>query len=661
MANEKPRWTEEQLAVIKDESRTTVCIAAAGSGKTQVMTARYRFLVERKNVNPSRVLCCSFGNAGVDAIRDRCAKVPGSDASMFSTIHRLGLSLLKSFPEYAGRGVRILSGDELLNRIDLTGNGTLRPSDLAGYIQEARERGIHPGSTQDEIGAFCALHDRLRGREGLFSRAFSSYMERLSELHSEGFVDMADLIILPVTRLDADPVLRSKASSMFDAILVDEYQDTDMMQQKLLDLIRRKDTWFTVMGDDDQSIYTWRGANPDMIRMIADRENVKAKTLSVNFRCTAETISAAECFVEGSPGRTEKVLKAAPDAKGEAPDLTMSDGFDAELDDIVMLMKEATKDGVYGNRVAFLARTNSMVSAVKERLKKEGIPVSETPDRRAVTGKISVLLSWIEGRSSSAALMGMIGGDCAKAVEDLASSGVSGVEEEDRWLRENSTGIAADVAALTRPSDLGEAIVMGVKIGCFEESEKDLLRKIYAQIRKAPSAKMTDILNDMVLSASEPEGEDMTEGVTVTTIHKAKGLQYENVILDMTSGIFPRSGTGITPEEERLAYVAFTRASKKLHIVADRRKGLSSLLIYRMDPRRIKAGGKEMAMGPREIGSGYRKPEKAGVMHGMISLPDAWTQVPAGIARTDRGSLAARESEPKRKTASSLLSGRGKE
>ena len=442
-------------------------------------------------------------------------------------------------------------------------------------------------------------------------------------------------------------------SFLYDAILVDEYQDTDVMQQDLLDLIRRPDTWFTVMGDDDQSIYTWRGANPDMIRNLAAREGLEAMRLSTNFRCTKETVEAAECFVEGSPGRVEKELKVVPGATGEIPELRAADGEDKELDEIAAIIKESGKDGYGKNKIAFLARTNSMVAAVKARLKKEGIPVAEPPDRRAIIGKVSTVLSWIEGRSSSAAIMGMAGETCMESLSRMAKAGISGVREEDAWLRENAEGIAADIAQLERPADLSEAIVMAVRIGCFEEHEKASLRKIYAEIKKTPAADISDKLNDMLLEAADPR-EEMSEGVVVTTIHQSKGRQFGRVVLDATSGIFPRAGTGKTEEEKRLAYVAFTRAMESLKIVFNARRGLSSLLRDLMDPEKVK-GLKSY--------SKYQKQEKGkkNGMHGIVGFPEAWALSAPAVAGREKETaatrndvIAAAESDLKRKIGSGL-------
>jgi DNA helicase-2/ATP-dependent DNA helicase PcrA len=612
-----PETLEEHLALLNPEQAAAVThtgsplliLAGAGSGKTRVITTKIAYLISRCAYSPSSILAVTFTKKAAQEMAERARGIDGRASGAFMrTFHSFGAWFLRCRPGDAGLARSFTVYDEedsasLLHQA-LPSLDKKRAAVLARSISLAKDYCLSPDS------------------EGLsridpspeFPGVYAAYEKRLRET---GNADFGDLIMLPVNLLSRNGALREDLHRRFRCVMVDEYQDANIAQFRLLELLAGEGTYICVVGDDDQSIYRFRGAEVRNILSFREHfKNTEVIRLERNYRSFAPILALAQCIVSKNPSRLGKTLRATR-AGGDLPVLAFLPNQEAEAAFCAGLITAARKDeGTPYSHWAVLYRTNAQSAGFESLFLRSKIPYrvvgslkfyqreeikdalayialaanprDEIAFRRAAAkpprgiGEASqdkIIAAWRDGK----------GGDILEAARspDLglpkkAAEGLSGFVsafEEARSLFPEGDDRAG---ALMLSRFVERLIVLGGLSAYYEAEDaangtqragnlSELVNN--AALYPLTSGGLLDFLDAIQLDRTlEAEaGEDGRDAVTLITLHNTKGLEFPRVIITgMESGVFPRTDkTGQELEEERrLFYVGVTRARDKLYLTS---------------------------------------------------------------------------------------------
>ncbi len=598
-------------------------LAGAGSGKTRVLTTRLARLIDSHGVDPSRILAVTFTNKAAGEMKERIARLLGRQPSgmWVGTFHAIGARILRAAPHLVGRTPSFTIYDQddtqsvvkrIMERHQLN-TKQFTPRGVHAAISDAKNSLVGP----DEY-ASLALDP--------FSRAVATVYRDFGEtLRVANAVDFDDLLVLPVRMLAESPTELEKYRRKFQYILVDEYQDTNRAQYQLVKLLAGGHGNLCVVGDDDQSIYGWRGAD---IRNILDfnKDFPEAHTvrLEENYRSTPEVLDLANVVISANTGRMGKTLRATR-ASGERVTAVRCLDERDEADFVVeeLMTRRAQSSGVELRDIAVVYRTNSQSRALEEGLRKRAIAYRLVGnvrfyDRREIRDLMSYL-KLIANPSDDEAFR--------RAVA-VPKRGLGDTTIEQLSLAARQAGIPMLAAAVRpdllgaiRPAARGALAEFAALIARFGEAAKEsavdeLLREVVDGIRydeflraEGPeSADRLDNVRELIAGAAEQVADEEGEvgltpldhflqkamlvaqldvlgpdadAVTLMTLHNAKGLEFPIVfITGLEDGLFPLAKAYDDPamleEERRLFYVGITRAEKKLfltHAEERRRNG----------------------------------------------------------------------------------------
>ena len=588
-------------------------LAGAGSGKTRVLTTRIARLIEHHGVDPSRILAVTFTNKAAGEMRERIARLLGEEPKgMWSgTFHAIGARILRTSAHHVGRTSSFTIYDEddtlgVVKRI-MEREGVPQkqwsPKIIAGLISDAKNALVPP-----------AEYEKL-AMDPVSRAAAKVYKQMEPTLRAANAVSFDDLLVLPVEIFLKDEKTLARYRDRFQFILVDEYQDTNRAQFQFIKLLGSAHGNVVVVGDDDQSIYGWRGAD---IRNILDFEKEFAAArlvrLEENYRSTPDILDVANAAITQNIGRKGKTLRATR-AAGEAVTLVATlderDEADFVLDEV---KSRQTKDSRGLNEFAVLYRTNAQSRALEDALRREAIPyrlvgsvrfydrreirdlmaylklIANPSDEEAFRRAISVPKRGIGDTTVDALAARARGGKVslseAAAREDLQDS-----------LRPAARKALADFTRLVsalreRAKDTSVDVLLQELIGEIRyveylqaegpESSRDRIENVSALIDGAAETVIDDggevgltpldhFLQRAMLVASADALDPSADAVTLMTLHNAKGLEYPVVFLTgLEDGLFPLSQSFDDPpkleEERRLFYVGITRAEEKLYL-----------------------------------------------------------------------------------------------
>ena len=588
-------------------------LAGAGSGKTRVLTTRIARLIEHHGVDPSHILAVTFTNKAAGEMRERIAKLIGEmpTGMWVGTFHAIGARMLRREAHLVGRSPSFTIYDEddslaavrrIMERLKIS-TKTWSPKALRSAISGAKNALVSP-----EEYARLAM-------DPLSKAASLVYDQWERTLRDANAVDFDDLLVLPVRVLQQNPDRVTAYRERFRFLLVDEYQDTNRAQYEFVKLLAGADGNVLVVGDDDQSIYGWRGAD---IRNILDFErdfpSAAVVRLEDNYRSTPQVLDLANAVISANTGRRGKTLRATlppGDAVTQVATLDERDEAEFVAEEITTLSSGARALGY--RDIAVLYRTNSQSRALEESLRKRAIPYRLVGavrfyDRREIRDLMSYL-KLIANPADDEAFLRAVSvprrglGDAT--LETLATI----AREAGRPMLE----IAADSARLAslRPAARQaladfSALILRQRENAKDSSVDELLRNVIEEIRFADHLKaegpegMERIENvkELIAGASETvadEGGELgltpldhflqhaslitdvdrqnpnADAVTMMTLHNAKGLEFPAVfITGLEDGLFPLRRAQDTPdemeEERRLFYVGITRAMRKLYL-----------------------------------------------------------------------------------------------
>jgi DNA helicase-2/ATP-dependent DNA helicase PcrA len=588
-------------------------LAGAGSGKTRVLTARIARLIEHHGVDPSRILSVTFTNKAAGEMRERIGRLLGEEPKgMWSgTFHAIGARILRSSAHHAGRTSSFTIYDEddslgVIKRI-MEQQGVPQkqysPKVISSLISDAKNALVAPGEYES-----LAMDPVSR-------TAAKIYKQLEPTLRAANAVSFDDLLVLPVEIFRKDETTLARYRDRFQFILVDEYQDTNRAQFQFIKLLGSAHGNVVVVGDDDQSIYGWRGAD---IRNILDFEKEFASSkivrLEDNYRSTPDILRVANSAITQNIGRKGKTLRATREA-GES--VTLLAALD-ERDEADFILEEIKARRNRENRglkeFAVLYRTNAQSRAIEDALRREAIPYRLVGsvrfyDRREIRD-LMAYLKLIANPSDEEAFRRAIGvpkrGIGDSSVDTLSArartAGVSLSEVASREDLQESLRPAARkaLAEFTRlMSDLRERakdtsvdVLIQELIGEIRyveylqaegpESARDRIENLMALVNGAAETVIDDggevgltpldhFLQRAMLVAGADALDPSADAVTLMTLHNAKGLEYPVVFLTgLEDGLFPLSQSFDDPpkleEERRLFYVGITRAEEKLYL-----------------------------------------------------------------------------------------------
>jgi DNA helicase II / ATP-dependent DNA helicase PcrA len=611
-----------QYAAVMHTHGPLLVLAGAGSGKTRVLTTRIARLIEAERVPPHRILAVTFTNKAAGEMRDRIGRlIGGAPQGMWvGTFHAIGARLLRRDAERVGRTSQFTIYDE----DDALGVVKRLMESLRISVKEYAPKAIL-GQISDAKNALVTPAEYARLARDPLSQAVAKVYPRYDEtLRAQNAVGFDDLLTLPVQLLDENPALLAAYRDRFQFILVDEYQDTNKAQYKLVSLLAGTTGNVMVVGDDDQSIYGWRGAD---IRNILDFERefpaATVVRLEENYRSTPEILALANAAISPNTERRGKTLRATR-SSGVTPrrTRTLDERDEAEYvaDDIADRLGHRTATL---KQVAILYRTNAQSRAFEDAMRKRGWPYRligavRFYDRREIRDLMAYLklianpaddeafrrAISVPRRGLGDATMELLSATAAASGMSLLAAAASPASTAD--LRPAARTALAEFAS----------IVLALRVMASEAAVNEILEALISRIgyldllrAEGPEGldrieNVRELVSGAVEALADDDGEvgltpldrflqkamlvagadaldPSADAVTMMTLHNAKGLEYPVVYLTgLEDGLFPLARAYDDPalleEERRLFYVGITRAESVLmlsHAEMRRRNG----------------------------------------------------------------------------------------
>ena len=605
----------QREAVLSTEGPLLV-LAGAGSGKTRVLTHRVAYLIEEMGVAPWNIMAITFTNKAAGEMRERVDRLVshGAEAVWVSTFHSSCVRILRRHIQYLGFDTDFSIYDtddqktvmkQVIKALELDPK-QYRERALLSQISAAKDQLISP----EEFELNAAGDYRLRQTARI-------YREYQNQLKKNNALDFDDLIVKAVELLEESREVREYYQERFKYVMVDEYQDTNYAQFKLVSLLAGKYRNLCVVGDDDQSIYRFRGA--DIKNILSFEETfpgAKVVRLEQNYRSTGHILHAANEVIRHNEGRKEKKLWTE-NGEGEKVRFRQYDQAYEEADGVV---KEIRDGGWDYKDCAVLYRTNAQSRLLEEKCLLYNIPYRLVGgvnfyQRREIKDILSYLKTIANGRDDLAVMRIInvpkrgIGAASVNRAEIFASANgysmysalarvkaipgmgrAAGKIQEFVDLiedfREKLSAGEYDLAGLIE--DVLER--SGYRASLEEEGEveaqtrleniEELVNKAAAYEAAAEEPSLGAFLEEVALVADVDAMEDTDDRVTLMTLHSAKGLEFDNVwMCGMEDGLFPsmmainsEDPVSAIEEERRLCYVGITRARKRLTLTAARQR-----------------------------------------------------------------------------------------
>ena len=596
------RLNAEQRAAVETVDGPLLVLAGAGTGKTRVLTTRFAHILLTKRAFPNQVLAVTFTNKAAREMRERVGAILGQPAEglWLGTFHALCARMLRRHADLVGlqSNFTILDTDDQLRVLKQIMEGykidpkRWAPPALMAIIQRWKDRGLTPARvTAAEDTDFA---------NGRACEIYASYQTRLAQLNT---ADFGDLLLHMTEILRAYPDVLAQYHRSFRYILVDEYQDTNLVQYLWLRLLAQEHKNICCVGDDDQSIYSWRGAEVEnILRFEKDFPGARIVRLESNYRSTAPILAAASGLIAHNEERLGKTLRSGRnDATGEKVSVVSLWDSDEEARMVGDKAEALRKDGHTLAEIAILVRAGFQTRAFEERMITLGLPYRvvgglrfyERQEIRDAIAYMRVLNSPADDlafeRIVNLPRRGV--GDVAlRAMHEAARAGaVSLYQATDRITRDGSLkGKLRDTLRTflqgfdrwreMLPRD-GHQITMQTMLdesGYTEMWQRDKspeapgrLENLKELVRALADFETLAGFLDHVSLVMENEQQGETDRLSIMTLHGAKGLEFDTVFLPgWEEGLFPsqrtldESGNKGLEEERRLAYVGLTRARR---------------------------------------------------------------------------------------------------
>lgn len=617
---------KEQKEAVQTTQGPLLILAGAGSGKTKVLTTRIAYMI-KQGVRPRNILAVTFTNKAAKEMKERIGKIIGEDTVKYmwvGTFHGIcGRILRENIDKYntaTGKNLDknfTIYDDSDTNQIITRAVKKLNLDDKV-YPTKLVKTVISNAKNKMQDATTFATY----ARDFKSQRIAAIYEEYEKALNNNNAIDFDDMLMLTVKLLEQNEDVRRQYYERFQHIMVDEYQDTNLAQYNLVNMLYTnlsqevpEDRSLCVVGDVDQSIYSWRGADFTIIMNFQkDYPKTKLIKLEQNYRSTAHILNAANAVIENNDERVEKVLYSN---KGEGDKLSYYIAADEtdEANYIVSNIKR-TAGGNY-NQFAILYRTNNQSRALEEACMATGVPYriyggTKFYDRAEVKTVICYL-KLINNTDDSQSLRRVInipkrgiGDTTVKNLSDFANSKDISLFEaikicEDSEIAPKTRSKLKDFAnliqkfkdaqssytlkdfvtlVLEKSGYLAELQAKAANDPEFQDDINNLQELVNVAEEFVPEEEdnlLGEFLQQVALVSDLDSMEDETNNITMMTLHAAKGLEFPTVfIAGMDEGIFPSQRTlqnaSEVEEERRLMYVGITRAEEKLYLVSAKRR-----------------------------------------------------------------------------------------
>lgn len=595
---------ERQREAVLYNDGPLLIIAGAGAGKTKTLTTKIAYLIENKNVAPENILAITFTNKAAKEMKDRLFKTIGQTAKYLqvSTFHSFGLKLLRENYDALGydKNFVIMDSDDSLTVV----KKIIKDIGYDPKIYNPRAIRNKISSCKNEMTSPEA-YERYAASdfEKVVQEVYAKYEKKLQRNNS---VDFDDLLLLPIELFKKNPDILNKYQDLYQYILIDEYQDTNEAQYILTKMLSAKNRKITCVGDDSQSIYSFRGANyKNILNFEKDYKDAKTILLEQNYRSTSNILDAANQVIKNNKMRKDKNLWTSRGI-GEKIKYYRAYNERDEAQYVIRKIKELTNRNVEYKDIAVLYRTNAQSRVLEEEMLKENLPYRVIGSfyfysRKEIKDLIAYL-RLIHNSKDNVSLLRVINtpkrGIGLKTIENLTiqadAMGVSiyeaissGKELEFKNLIEKLKEMSKDLTLTELIDKVLEASGMKKEL----EDEKTLEAEVrlenleeFKSITKTFEEReglisLEDFLLEISLISDVEEYKDDPNRISLMTVHSVKGLEFDHVfVVGMEEGIFPHINSLMDnselEEERRLCYVAITRAKDDLHLVNARRRTL---------------------------------------------------------------------------------------
>ena len=589
---------DRQKEAVVNTDGPMLILAGAGSGKTKVLTTKVAYLIEEKKIDPNNILAITFTNKAAKEMKERIFKLEGNSAFyiQISTFHSFGLKILKENCELLGyeKNFTILDSDDslsiikkIMKELNIDAN-KYNPKAIKNVISNNKNEIIDPEKYSLYVNTDF---DEI---------ALEVYRKYEKSLKINNAVDFDDLLILPLKLFNNNPGVLQKYQEKYKYVFIDEYQDTNEPQYILSKMISAKYKNITVVGDADQAIFTWRGANyKNILNFENDYKDAKVVLLEENYRSTKTILNAANNVIKNNKVRKEKNLWTQNE---EGSKITYYKAFDEkdESNYVVNEIKKLIEKGVNPKDICVLYRANAQSRTVEEAFLTSNISYNIVGsyafyNRKEIKDLIAYL-KLIYNNKDDVSLLRVINypkrGIGNKAIENLAiKSNVldkslyevidSGKEldfknmieeikkEESHLTLTELIDMVLDKSGMKKSLEDEKSIEADIRLENLEE---------FKSIAKAMEinegiVSLEELLDKLALVSDVSEQKnDNEDKVTLMTMHAVKGLEYDYVfVVGVEEGLFPHSNSlesnDELEEERRLCYVAITRAKKKLYLI----------------------------------------------------------------------------------------------
>ncbi len=594
----------DQTIAVKYISGPLLVLAGAGSGKTRVITEKIAHLIERENLSAEKIAAITFTNKAAREMRERVAarvSKPRSEGLLICTFHALGLKLLQIEHARAGlrRGFTVFDSDDSFALIkELMPASTPKDTlnQLRFLISNAKNEGLSPEQAES-----MAKSARERDAADLYH----SYQRRLSAFNA---LDFDDLIRLPLQLLEQNDEVRTAWRERLRYLLVDEYQDTNRAQYRLVKLLAGERGAFTAVGDDDQSIYAWRGANPDNLRELStDYPKLKVVKLEQNYRCSARILRAANSVIANNPHLFEKKLWSEHN-DGETIRVWENRDHEHEAERVAAdILHQHNMRKAPWSAFAILYRGNFQARAFEQALRLLKIPYQVSggmsfferaevkdllsylrlianPDddaaflRAVSTPKREVGATTLEKLAEQAARVHsslLNAASSAHVLSSLASRPANALRQFVDLIDElrrttQAHGLEALAKSLPEKSGYSSMLMREVKEEAIRNRRLANVKEFcdfVGELGKGRRDGLQELAAQLAL-LSNVERDEEQNAVRLMTLHSAKGLEFDQVYLvGVDDTTLPHEGAiaeGRIDEERRLMYVGITRARARL-------------------------------------------------------------------------------------------------
>ena len=587
---------EQQKAVLETEGPLLI-LAGAGSGKTRVLTTKVAYLIEEVGISPYNILAITFTNKAAKEMSNRLYRLIGDKAKyvQVSTFHSFGVKILRENFKYLGYDKNFVIMDS---------------EDSISVIKKIlKEKGIdskiyNPNAIKNKISSCKNEMMSPKDYERYVASDFEKIVLLVYELYEDTLkknnsIDFDDLLLLPIKLFRENPNILQNYQEKFQYILIDEYQDTNEAQYILTKMISAKYRNICCVGDVDQSIYSFRGANyKNILNFEKDYKDARTIKLEQNYRSTTNILDAANDVIKNNKERKDKKLWSD---KGTGEKITYYRAFNGidEAQYVAREIKNLINNGIEYENIAVLYRTNSQSHVIEEEFLKNKIPYKIVGGigfySRKEIKDVLAYLRLIYNEKDNISLLRVINtpkrGVGSKTISNLIEKAnndgksiyeviVSGKELEFKNIIEKLKKFSEsltitelvdkilDITGIRKEYESDKTLESDIRLENLEEL-KTVTRTFE---EKEGIVSLEDFLYEVNLVSDVNEYDEDKNRVSLMTVHSVKGLEFDYVfITGLEEGIFPHMNSLMNnsdlEEERRLCYVAITRAKEKLYLV----------------------------------------------------------------------------------------------